>query len=142
MTSHIFIALGMWDDVVKANVRALRTVPYLVGHSVHWLAYGLIQQGRYREAERWLDSIATQARTTDTLPFQFGPPTMINPPREVAGELLLELRRPAVLLGLARAAKAQDHAADAAHRYGELVEIWAHADLGITEVAEARKGAT
>ena len=65
MTSHIFLALGKWDDVVSANQRAQATVPggFLVPHIVHWLHYGLIQQGRYREADRWLDSMATHART-------------------------------------------------------------------------------
>ncbi|MDQ6690797.1 MAG: hypothetical protein M3Z18_09845 [Gemmatimonadota bacterium] len=66
MTSHIFLALGKWDEVVSANRRAQATVRAGVvsPHVVHWLHYGLIQQGRYREADRWLDSMATQARTT------------------------------------------------------------------------------
>lgn len=65
MTSHIFLALGKWDDVVSANRRAQATVPggFLSPHVVHWLHYGLLQQGRYKEADRWLDSMATQART-------------------------------------------------------------------------------
>jgi tetratricopeptide (TPR) repeat protein len=65
MTSHIFLALGKWDDVVSANQRAQATVPggFLSPHVVHWLHYGLLQQGRYREADHWLDSMATQART-------------------------------------------------------------------------------
>ncbi len=68
MTSHIFLALGKWDDVVAANRRAQATVtPGIVSpHVVHWLHYGLLQQGRYREADHWLDSMATQARTGPT----------------------------------------------------------------------------
>lgn len=65
MTSHIFLALGKWDDVVAANRRAQDAVPdkaSLAGHVVHWLHYGLIQQGRYLEADRWLDSMVKQAR--------------------------------------------------------------------------------
>jgi len=61
MTSHIFMALGMWDDVVAANERAQATIPFLSGHAVSWLFYGLIQQGRYKEAGRWLDSMTVQA---------------------------------------------------------------------------------
>lgn len=66
MTSHIFLALGKWDDVVAANRRAQTTVPngHLSGHIVQWLHYGLIQQGRYHEADVWLDSMAHQARNT------------------------------------------------------------------------------
>jgi tetratricopeptide (TPR) repeat protein len=64
MTSHIFLALGKWDDVVAANRRAQNVVPdkSLAGHVVHWLHYGLIEQGRYLEADKWLDSIVKQAR--------------------------------------------------------------------------------
>ena len=64
MTSHIFLALGKWDDVVDANTRAQRANPsgLLTGHVVHWLHYGLLQQGRYKEADRWLDSMVRQAR--------------------------------------------------------------------------------
>ncbi|MDQ6769969.1 MAG: hypothetical protein M3Z54_08280 [Gemmatimonadota bacterium] len=66
MTSHIFLALGKWDEVVSANQRAQATVRagFVSPHVVHWLHYGLIQMGRYREADRWLDSMATQARTS------------------------------------------------------------------------------
>jgi tetratricopeptide (TPR) repeat protein len=66
MTSHIFFALGHWDDVVSANRRAQATIRggVLSGHIVHWLHYALIQQGRYREADVWLDSMVRQARTS------------------------------------------------------------------------------
>ncbi len=65
MTSHIFLALGKWDDVVDANVRATKAgrAGVLSGHVIHWLHYGLLQQGRYREADKWLDSMVRQART-------------------------------------------------------------------------------
>ncbi len=65
MTSHIFLALGEWDNVVDANVRALKggRAGLLSGHFVHWLHYGLLQQGRYREADKWLDSMAQQSRS-------------------------------------------------------------------------------
>ena len=64
MTSHIFMALGMWDDVVTANEKAQATIPgRLSSHVVTWLGYGLIQQGRYKEAERWIDSMYSQSKT-------------------------------------------------------------------------------
>ena len=63
MTSHIFMALGMWDDVVTANERAQATLPdYLSSHVVTWLGYGLMQQGRYKEAQRWIDSLYAQGK--------------------------------------------------------------------------------
>jgi len=64
MTSHIFMALGMWDDVVTANEKAQATLRgHLSSHVVTWLGYGLIQQGRYEEARRWIDSMYAQGKT-------------------------------------------------------------------------------
>ncbi|MGH8041223.1 MAG: hypothetical protein ACREPN_04165 [Rudaea sp.] len=66
MTSHIFMALGMWDDVVSANVNAMRVVNAQAraagkpevecGHYDEWLEYAYFQQGRFREGERALDA--------------------------------------------------------------------------------------
>jgi hypothetical protein len=57
MTSHIVLALRMWDDVVAANLRAQASSSRgLQGHVVHWLHYALLQQGRYAEADRGLDT--------------------------------------------------------------------------------------
>jgi tetratricopeptide (TPR) repeat protein len=64
MTSHIYLALGQWDDVVAANERAIEVAarqergngaaPPGCGHSSTWLAYGYLQQGRYAAAKRML----------------------------------------------------------------------------------------
>ncbi|HEX5961448.1 MAG TPA: hypothetical protein VFY97_09420, partial [Rhodanobacteraceae bacterium] len=71
MTSHIFMALGMWDDVVAANVSAMRVVNAQAraagkpevecGHYDEWLEYGYFQQGRYRDAQRTLEACARTA---------------------------------------------------------------------------------
>lgn len=64
MTSHIFIALGMWDAVIAANLRAQSSgapgTHHTFGHGVQWLIYALTQEGRYREAAVWLDSMRVQ----------------------------------------------------------------------------------
>jgi tetratricopeptide (TPR) repeat protein len=62
MCSHIFMALGMWDDVVKANVAAISVVNRQAssegrqsrhcGHYSYWLEYGYLEQGRMGEAEK------------------------------------------------------------------------------------------
>lgn len=62
MTSHIFVALGMWDDVVAANEAAIRTVAKSngaavaaaasCGHGGIWLHYAYLQQGRLADARR------------------------------------------------------------------------------------------
>jgi tetratricopeptide (TPR) repeat protein len=292
MTSHIYLALGRWDDVFDANVRANATLPrgLLSGHGTHWLHYSLVQLGRYHEADHWLDSMMRQAKTgpegikgdswnavgimaaaniIDThrynapaasmrvdqkyfnagsyaeaivdlsgsefgyavaalengnrsvvdsilaelarmrsdaasdpgkatsigyagvaemslhglvlekdgrlddalktfrdaatleasLPMPFGPPVMIKPPRELAGELLLKMKRPAeaktefaaalartprrtqVLLGLARSEKALGNAAESRKNYREVLAIWHKADADLPELPEVRAGA-
>ncbi|MEN8145819.1 MAG: hypothetical protein ABFS14_12820, partial [Gemmatimonadota bacterium] len=60
MTTHIFLARGLWDDVVNQNLRAVAVVNRLraendrpgtsCGHYNEWLMYGYQQQGRYEAA--------------------------------------------------------------------------------------------
>jgi hypothetical protein len=60
MTSHIFDAMGMWDELIDVNRRAIATVqverarrgapPRGCGHYGEWLHYGYLQAGRVREA--------------------------------------------------------------------------------------------
>jgi len=77
MTSHIYLAAGMWDDVVAANQRATQVaaeraakdgrIAGSCGHPNMWLMYGYLQQGRVSAAKRILDgcrTIATSARGT------------------------------------------------------------------------------
>ena len=72
MTSHIFVALGMWDDVIAANEAAIRTVARTAnassalsagcGHGGIWLHYAYLQQGRLADARR--QSAACRERST------------------------------------------------------------------------------
>src|SRR6059058_5716420 len=57
MTTHIFLALGMWDDVVSQNELASGHDPatWAPDHYTQWLGYGYLQQGRYSEALRHLE---------------------------------------------------------------------------------------
>jgi len=62
MTSHIFLALGMWADVVRANEAAIeaanrmRTIeakaPGHCGHYSYWLEYGYLETGQTEKALR------------------------------------------------------------------------------------------
>lgn len=62
MTSHIFVALGMWDDVVAANETAITVSdrdrqakgqgPAKCGHYNMWLEYGYLEQGRFTDAKK------------------------------------------------------------------------------------------
>jgi tetratricopeptide (TPR) repeat protein len=57
MTTHIFVALGMWDEVVSQNAIAVKLTREVPGHYTSWLNYGLLQQGRYAEATRELEAV-------------------------------------------------------------------------------------
>ncbi len=66
MCSHIFMALGMWEAVVDANLQAMKVVddqaraagrPIVdCGHYAIWLQYAYDQQGRHEDANRVLAS--------------------------------------------------------------------------------------
>lgn len=70
MTTHIFLALGMWDEVISQNALAAGSdrSAWRPGHYTHWLGYGLLQQGRLREAREHL------ALVTRNLPPHAPPP--------------------------------------------------------------------
>lgn len=67
MTAHIFMALGMWDEVVLSNENAIRVVhdeslaqklPATAhcGHYGEWLQYTYLQQGRLAQAQNVFDT--------------------------------------------------------------------------------------
>jgi len=57
MTTHIFLALGMWDEVVSQNEIASgqHSAAWAPDHYTQWLGYGYLQQGRYGDALRHLE---------------------------------------------------------------------------------------
>ncbi|HXV86474.1 MAG TPA: hypothetical protein VD793_07230, partial [Gemmatimonadales bacterium] len=54
MTTHIFVAMGMWDDVVAQNRIASDLTDWGPGHYPSWHHYGLLQQGRLQAATEQL----------------------------------------------------------------------------------------
>ena len=92
MTSHIFIAVGLWSDVIAANEAAVRVANEMRverghparawGHYNFWLLYGYLQQGRNSEALALLQGAREQAR-------EFGGPPEdrmeLDPDRSVVG---------------------------------------------------------
>ena len=68
MPSHIYVALGMWEEVVSSNEASYQASldrkerkgldnnarGY---HAFHWLMYGYLQQGRYKDARRLLEEM-------------------------------------------------------------------------------------
>lgn len=63
MTTHIFLALGMWDEVVSQNVIAAGpdTAAWLPGHYTEWLQYGLLQLGETDQAGELLSRVLAHA---------------------------------------------------------------------------------
>jgi len=57
MTTHIFFALGMWDDAISQNVIAANQTAWVPGHYTQWLGYAYLQEGRYGEALRHLERV-------------------------------------------------------------------------------------
>ncbi len=71
MPSHIFVQLGMWQDVVTSNIVAYRAARDLVErmhlpegredfHTLSWLEYGNLMLGKFDEAQKNVD-LAKQA---------------------------------------------------------------------------------
>ncbi len=77
MTSHIYVALGLWDDMIAANLTALsieseKTVgegerSREAWHHRYWLHYGRLQQGRIKDAEVIMQ-MARERLSNDPLP--------------------------------------------------------------------------
>ena len=72
MPSHVFVSLGMWDEAVASNEDSWQAGEARVErknlgtderefHSLWWLEYAYLQQGRYREARKLLDIIEADA---------------------------------------------------------------------------------
>jgi tetratricopeptide (TPR) repeat protein len=66
MTTHIFLALGLWDEVVSQNVIASGAdrSAWRPGHYTIWLGYGLLQQGRLAEARAHLELVRKNLGTS------------------------------------------------------------------------------
>jgi tetratricopeptide (TPR) repeat protein len=76
MTSHIFLALGMWDELVQANENTLRVFEAQMathghhvgacGHAQTWLGYGYLQQGRLDTARAMVRACQREAEADST----------------------------------------------------------------------------
>jgi len=92
MTSHVFLALGMWDDVVSANETATGIIntkrvaggkpPQSCGHYNLWLEYGYLQQGRFADAMRILSACRSQAEEQSVAGHNHG---AVDPDNTAAG---------------------------------------------------------
>src|SRR5262249_2683868 len=78
MPSHIFVQLGMWDDVIASNVVAYKAAVDLAVaknlprgredfHTLSWLQYAYLQEGKIDEAQKCVDQ-AKAVADKDTAP--------------------------------------------------------------------------
>lgn len=82
MTSHIFLALGMWEDVVDANIvardvqtsrqRELDEQTTVCGHYPWWLQYGYLQEGNAEEAATVLRACESRVNDAQSSEAQYG----------------------------------------------------------------------
>jgi tetratricopeptide (TPR) repeat protein len=95
MTSHIFTALGLWDDVVSANEtgvavqNAMRAEMSQTarhwGHYNFWLIYGYLQQGRQGRARALLAEAYAEERALDAPPED---PLILDPDDSQVGSVV------------------------------------------------------
>ncbi len=73
MPSHIYVALGMWDDVIKSNIASWNASEErkkrmdldndaLGYHALQWLVYGYLQKGEISKASELVDDMYTYAQ--------------------------------------------------------------------------------
>ncbi|HYM22146.1 MAG TPA: hypothetical protein VEU08_03025 [Vicinamibacterales bacterium] len=88
MPSHIFVQLGMWDDVVKSNVVAYRAADDLAiakglprgredFHTLSWLQYAYLQEGKFDDAAKALATAKAVADRDKTPGVQSGYSSMV-----------------------------------------------------------------
>ena len=72
MPSHIFFALGLWDDAIEANVASLATARsqgHGGYHALEWLTYARLQKGQQDEAAKLIgiveQDVAKEANQDD-----------------------------------------------------------------------------
>ncbi|HKP70830.1 MAG TPA: hypothetical protein VJV05_16190 [Pyrinomonadaceae bacterium] len=66
MPSHIFFALGLWDDSITANTASMKTARDEGAggyHPLHWLMHSYLQVGRDEDAAKLLALIENDGKT-------------------------------------------------------------------------------
>ena len=95
MASHIFLALGMWEDAVRVNQSAVRVQNAMRqehglparhwGHYNFWLLYGYLQQGRDADALALLTSAYEEAKAHGKSPEN---PLLLDSDGDIIGSVV------------------------------------------------------
>ena len=103
MPSHIFLQLGMWPEAAASNLAAWESsdawmkrkkLPLSVRdyHSLHWLLYVYLQQGRYNQAEQLL-SLMKKVMSESTYDNKLRPAYYENNYANMAAAFVVETER-------------------------------------------------
>jgi Tfp pilus assembly protein PilF len=103
MPAHIFLQLGMWPEAVASNESAWEasdawmkrkhlSVNVRDYHSLHWLLYCYLQQGRYRKAEDLL-TLMKQVMSESTYDNKLRPGYYENNYANMAAAFVVETER-------------------------------------------------
>ena len=103
MPSHIFLQLGMWPEAAASNESAWEVSDAWMKrknlspgvrdyHSLHWLLYVYLQQGRYRKAEELL-SVMKQAMSDKAYENKLRPAYYENNYANMAAAYVVETER-------------------------------------------------
>ena len=103
MPSHIFLQLGMWPEAAASNESAWEaseswmkrknlSVTVRDYHSLHWLLYVYLQQGRYRKAEELLN-LMKQTMAESTYDNKLRPGYYENNYASMAAAFIVETER-------------------------------------------------
>jgi tetratricopeptide (TPR) repeat protein len=103
MPSHIFLQLGMWPEAAASNESAWESsdswmkrkkLPLSVRdyHSLHWLLYAYLQQGRYNKAEDLL-KLMKQVMAESTYDNKLRPDYYENNYANMAAAFIVETER-------------------------------------------------
>ena len=103
MPSHIFLQLGMWPEAAASNESAWASSDAWMKrknlspsvrdyHSLHWLLYVYLQQGRYRKAEELL-SLMKQTMSESTYENKLRPGYYENNYANMAAAFIVETER-------------------------------------------------
>jgi tetratricopeptide (TPR) repeat protein len=103
MPSHIFLQLGMWPEAAASNESAWESsdnwmkrkkLPLSVRdyHSLHWLLYAYLQQGRYSKAEQLL-KLMKQVMSESTYDNKLRPGYYENNYANMAAAFIVETER-------------------------------------------------
>jgi len=94
MTTHIFLAMGMWDDVTRVNRQAIAVVnaqrkaagrgEVFCGHYPSWLVYADLQQRNIDEARRYIAGCRGEA----LIELQGSAPASADPDNSRTGSFL------------------------------------------------------